>query len=332
VEFETLMGFTENEVKNLLNLVLMDKNKENEVMQELKRWYNGYKFYPFSEQQLYNSDMILYFLDEFKSEQRMPLRMLDPNIMPDYGKLKQMFEVINVKKNQEVLQEILENNYINAELIYQFNMERDFGKKEFVNFLYYLGNLTIQEANLMGEVKFKIPNQVISDLYWQYYADYIQKHYEIPHDADIVTEYVREMGLEGKYARFFKLIQEVLEHLSNRDFIYFDEKHIKMLLMAYFYQANLFYVLSEREVKNAGYIDLELHKKPQNRGQHKEYAMEIKYLKKANKVQLAEVQQQAKTQLLSYYHHDPVLQAKPDLILLTVVIIKSKVFVQKIEI
>jgi len=332
VEFETLMGFTENEVKNLLNLVLIDKNKENEIMGELKRWYNGYKFYPFSEQQLYNSDMILYFLDEFKSEQRMPLRMLDPNIMPDYGKLKQMFEVINVKKNQEVLQEILENNYINAELIYQFNMERDFGKKEFVNFLYYLGNLTIQEANLMGEVKFKIPNQVISDLYWQYYADYIQKHYEIPHDADIVTEYVREMGLEGKYARFFKLIQEVLEHLSNRDFIYFDEKHIKMLLMAYFYQANLFYVVSEREVKNAGYIDLELHKKPQNRGQHKEYAMEIKYLKKANKVQLAEVQQQAKTQLLSYYHHDPVLQAKPDLLLLTVVIIKSKVFVQKIEI
>jgi len=331
-DFEQLMGFTEHEVKQLLNLVLKDKSKENEVMGELKRWYNGYKFYPYSQEQLYNSDMVLYALRHFQNyDQTLPSRMLDPNIMPDYGKLKQMFEVINVRKNQEVLQEILEKKFISTELIYQFNLERDFGKKEFVNFLYYLGNLTIQEANLMGEVKFKIPNQVIADLYWQYYADYIQKRYQIPHDADIVTECVREMGLEGKYDRFFKLIQEVLEHLSNRDFIYFDEKHIKMLLMAYFYQANLFYVISEREVKNIGYIDLELHKKPQNRGQHKEYAIEIKYLKKANKAQLAEVQQEAKTQLLNYYHNDPELQNKPDLILLTVTIVKTKVYVQKLE-
>jgi len=329
--FETLLGFTENEVRQLLSLVLTDKTKENEVMQELKRWYNGYKFYPFSQEQLYNSDMVLYALRHFQNyEQTLPLRMLDPNIMPDYGKLKQMFEVVNVKKNQEVLQEVLETNYINAELIYQFNMERDFGKKELVNFLYYLGNLTIQEANLMGEVKFKIPNQVIAELYWQYYADYIQKHYQIPHDADIVTEYVREMGLEGKYERFFKLIQEALEHLSNRDFIYFDEKHIKMLLMAYFYQSNLFYIKSEREVKNVGYIDLELHKKPQNPFQHKEYAMEIKYLKKANKTQLVQVEEQAKQQLLTYYQNDLELQSKPDLVLLTVMIVKSKVYVQKL--
>jgi len=332
VEFETLMGFTENEVKNLLNLVLIDKSKENEIMGELKRCYNGYKFYPFSEQQLYNSDMILYFLDEFKSEQRMPSRMLDPNIMPDYGKLKQMFEVVNVKKNQEVLQEVLEKGFVTSELIYQFNLEMGFGKKEFVNFLYYLGNLTLSKSSALGLAEFKIPNQVIAELYWQYYATVLSVRAGIETEPYELQKIVHEMATDGVYEPFFEIIEQVLEGLSNRDYIQFTEKHVKMVITAYMQLANLFYVISEREVKNVGYIDLELHKKPQNRSQHIEYAMEIKYVKKANKTLLNEIQQQARTQLLNYYHNDSVLQSKPQLILLTVVIVKSKVHVQKVEV
>jgi hypothetical protein len=60
--------------------------------------------------------------------------------------------------------------------------------------------------------------------------------------------------------------------------------------------------------------------------------MEIKYLKKANKSQLAEIQKEAKEQLLNYYRNDTELQNKSDLILLTVVVVKSKVHVQKVEI
>jgi len=331
-EFEQVMGFTENEVRELLNLVLTDKNREEEIMQELKKWYNGYKFYPFSTENLYNSDMILYGLDEFKSEQRLPARMLDPNIMPDYGKLKQMFEVVNVRKNQEVLQEVLENGNITSELIYQFNLERGFGKKEFISFLYYLGNLTIQESSQMGLSRFRIPNQVIAELYWQYYATVLQSYAGIETEEYDLQKVVHDMATDGKYEPFFEMIEELLEGLSNRDFIQFSEKYIKMAIIAYMQLANLFEVRSEREVKNLGYIDLELLKSMQNPFQHIEYAMEIKYLKKANKAQLAQIQQEAKEQLLSYYKNDPELQKKPQLILLTVVVVKSKVHVQKVEV
>jgi len=331
-EFEQVMGFTENEVRELLNLVLTDKNREEEIMQELKKWYNGYKFYPFSTENLYNSDMILYGLDEFKSEQRLPARMLDPNIMPDYGKLKQMFEVVNVRKNQEVLQEVLENGNITSELIYQFNLERGFGKKEFISFLYYLGNLTIQESSQMGLSRFRIPNQVIAELYWQYYATVLQSYAGIETEEYDLQKVVHDMATDGKYEPFFEMIEELLEGLSNRDFIQFSEKYIKMAIIAYMQLANLFEVRSEREVKNLGYIDLELLKSMQNPFQHIEYAMEIKYLKKANKAQLAQIQQEAKEQLLSYYKNDPELQKKTQLILLTVVVVKSKVHVQKVEV
>jgi len=330
--FEQLMGFTEHEVNQLLNLVLTDKSKENEVMQELKRWYNGYKFYPFSQEQLYNSDMVLYALRHFQNyDQTLPPRMLDPNIMPDYGKLKQMFEVVNVKKNQEILQEVLEKGYITGELIYQFNMERDFGKKEFVNFLYYLGNLTLEDAITPELVRFKIPNQVIAELYWKYYADVLQERANIHTETYDLQNIVLDMAQNGNYESFFKVIQELMEGLSNRDYIEFSEKYVKMAIIAYMQLANIFYVRSEREVKNIGYIDLELLIKPQNCFKHKEYAMEIKYLKKANKAQLAQIQQEAKNQLLNYYHNDPELQSKTDLILLTVVIVKNKVYVQKVE-
>jgi hypothetical protein len=65
--------------------------------------------------------MVLYFLHHYNSYQKYPTMMLDPNIMPDYGKLQSMFEVANYQNNLKVLQEILEKREIAAEQIYQFD-------------------------------------------------------------------------------------------------------------------------------------------------------------------------------------------------------------------
>jgi hypothetical protein len=277
--------------------------------------------------------MVLYALRHFQNyEQTLPSRMLDPNIMPDYGKLKQMFEVVNVKKNQEVLQEVLEKGFVISELIYQFILEQGFGKTEFVNFLYYLGNLTLQDALTSKINTFKIPNRVIEELYWKYYAKVLQEYANLSTETYSLQNVVLDMAQNGNYQPFFKMIEELLEGLSNRDFIQFNEKYVKMAVMAYMYLAGVFYVRSEREVKNIGYIDVELLREPQNPFHHKEYVLEIKYLKEADKAQLTEVQQQAETQLLNYYQNDPELQSKSDLVLLTVVIVKSKVHVQKVEV
>jgi hypothetical protein len=126
------------------------------------------------------------------------------------------------------------------------------------------------------------------------------------------------------------MIEELLKGLSNRDYIQFNEKYVKMAIMSYMYLAGIFFVRSEREVKNIGYIDIEFLKEPQNPFPHKEYVLEIKYIKETEKSQLAEIQKEAKEQLLNYYRNDPELQMKPDLILLTVVVVKSKVHVQKV--
>jgi hypothetical protein len=70
--------------------------------------------------------------------------MLDPNVMPDYGKLKSIFEMANYQENLEVLQEVLEKGQVACEQIYQFDFSKPFRKKEFINFSYYLGNLAVK--------------------------------------------------------------------------------------------------------------------------------------------------------------------------------------------
>ncbi|PKQ69930.1 AAA family ATPase [Raineya orbicola] len=330
-DFEAMMGFTESEVRNLLGLVLQDKRQEEAVLNDMRRYYNGYRFYPSSQENIYNSDMVLYFLDHFKQQQQYPRQMLDPNIAPDYGKLKAMFEVANWQENIKVLEEVLENGFVESEEIYQFNFETGFGKKEFVNFLYYLGNLTFQEAFPSGLVAYKVPNKVIADLYWQYYAFILQKYTNLHNIRDEVQIAVSRMAISGDYSKVFELLQKLLQHLSNRDFIRFDEKHIKMVLMAYFIQSNIFWVQIEREISGGGYVDLEFFIRPNNPFKHHQFAIELKYLKKEETHLLQSTMQEAKEQILHYYQQDTLLKSKEQLHLLAVVVVKDEIFVEEVK-
>ncbi|MDW8345379.1 MAG: AAA family ATPase, partial [Bacteroidia bacterium] len=44
LEFETMLGFTENEVQDLIALTVQDTTQQNIILQEMKEWYNGYRF------------------------------------------------------------------------------------------------------------------------------------------------------------------------------------------------------------------------------------------------------------------------------------------------
>ncbi len=330
-DFETMMGFEEAEVRYLLNLTLQNPKQEDAILNDLREYYNGYKFYPFSNNSIYNSDMVLYFLKHFKDEQMYPFQMLDPNIAPDYGKLKQMFKVANWQNNITVLQEVLENGFVQSEIIYQFNFENDFSKKDFINFLFYLGNLTIQETAFNKIIRFKMPNKVIAQLYWHYYAELLYKNaqllYSFPDDIQMA---VADMALSGDFSKFFSLVEKLLQNLSNRDFLRFDEKHIKMAIIAYLIQANIFNVISERETQNGNYIDIELCIAPNNPFKHQQFAIELKYLKKEDEHKLSQTMQEAKNQILLYYQNDAILQSKEMLNLVAVVVVKDKIFAEKV--
>ncbi|MCS6905427.1 MAG: AAA family ATPase [Bacteroidia bacterium] len=331
-EFHSMLGFCEEEVRSLLRLVLESPQKEESIMQDLHYYYNGYRFHPTCPNNIYNPDMVLYFLEHFKKKQTYPRQMLDPNIMPDYGKLKKMFEIADWKKNKQVLEEVLEKETITTELIYQFHFENGGGKKEFINFLYYLGNLTMQEEDIGGWIVFRIPNKVIENLYWQYYAHLLEQDAELPQTTETIPKAIRLMALSGNPQAFFEELEKLLQALSSRDFRKFDEKHIKMAIIALLIQANIFEIKSEREISKGGYLDLELYIRPNNFREHHQFALEIKYLKKEQESLLKEVMEEAKAQIKNYYQKDIVLQNKNLLHLIAVVILKDKVYWEEVKV
>jgi hypothetical protein len=329
-EFHDMMGFTEAEVQALVELVLVDKSRLPQIMSDLRTHYNGYKFNPKQASTIYNSDMVLYFLQQFQRGQAYPTEMLDPNIMPDYGKLKRMFEVANWEDNIDVLETVLQKHEIEANLIYQFNFEKGFKRTEFINFLYYLGNLTIKKISDVGVPIFKIPNLVIEELYWEYYAEVLQQRAALPYEEDKVRPAVFDLA-RGQEKPFFALIERNLETLSSRDFRNFDEKYVKMLIVAYAMQGDVFFIRSEREVGGGlGYVDIEFLVKPNNPQPHPQYVFELKYLKKEEESRLASTQATAEKQLRLYLAKDEILQNLAQLRAFVVVVVKTKVYLREL--
>ncbi len=325
-----MMGFTEAEVQALVELVLVDKSRLPQIMSDLRTHYNGYKFNPKQASTIYNSDMVLYFLQQFQRGQAYPTEMLDPNIMPDYGKLKRMFEVANWEDNIDVLETVLQKHEIEANLIYQFNFEKGFKRTEFINFLYYLGNLTIKKISDVGVPIFKIPNLVIEELYWEYYAEVLQQRAALPYEEDKVRPAVFDLA-RGQEKPFFALIERNLETLSSRDFRNFDEKYVKMLIVAYAMQGDVFFIRSEREVGGGlGYVDIEFLVKPNNPQPHPQYVFELKYLKKEEESRLASTQATAEKQLRLYLAKDEILQNLAQLRAFVVVVVKTKVYLREL--
>lgn len=330
-EFHDMMGFTEEEVGKLLDMVLQDATQRTATLDVMRAWYNGYKFNKKVQNSIYNSNMMLFFLREFAKTQRYPEMMLDPNIMPDYGKLKRMFEVANYENNLHVLETVLAEHEIQSEQLYQFDFEKGFGEKEFINFLYYLGNLTIKKEHFLGlGAIFKIPNYVIEELYWQYYGYILEKRNEFQYEEGVVKRTQEQLAL-GKVEPYLRLVEANLQALSNRDFQKFDEKYVKLLMLMYAIQGQPFYVLTERETSAGGYIDLEIYIRPNNTHKHAQYVFEVKYIKKGEESTLPAIKQEGITQLQTYLQTDKMLQSKEDLQAFVVVFVKDSLVWERVN-
>jgi phosphoribosylaminoimidazole carboxylase (NCAIR synthetase) len=110
-----------------------------------------------------------------------------------------------------------------------------------------------------------------------------------------------------------------------------EEKYIKMAIQAYAFQAKYYYVRSEREITNDGYLDLELLKHPDINAEPHEYVLEVKYLKQADEDQLNNCIVDAKKQLLSYIDKDNFLQSLPKLKAIVIVAVKDKLHWEEIN-
>ncbi len=139
-------------------------------MADVTRWYNGYRFHAEVTETVYNSDMVLYFIQQFDLDRcRYPKRMLDENIASDYGKkIMALFNIADRDANQQVLNELINVGEVVAQQRRKFELDKGFDRDDFSSPLGYMGFVALQGETLSGEI-FAIPNHVIEELYFQYF-------------------------------------------------------------------------------------------------------------------------------------------------------------------
>lgn len=108
------MGFNEQEVRTLIDYYKSYRelpHTTDELITIMKPWYDNYCFAmkALKEPSMYNSDMVLYFMNHYMLNEDIPDNMLDANIRTDYNKLRHLIHVDKTfGENASVVQEIVE--------------------------------------------------------------------------------------------------------------------------------------------------------------------------------------------------------------------------------
>ena len=334
--FNDMLGFCKKDVEYLMDELEIPKDKQKELLPIIKTNYDGYVFSTMIREnmenyRLYNSNMTLYFLYMYKIQNSIPEDLVDINIISDYSKIEAFMDLCQNMNKMELLEKIVAGDLIESELTEKFNAEIEFGEKELVSLLFYLGYLTIKEKGIQ-KCKSQIPNDIIKEIYTKYFLRYISKKANIVTDS-IDTETINsELLFNGKINGLLEILKMFLTNLSNRDYARFDEKYVKVIFYSICRMLGTVYVKSELEV-GGKYADILLIPKDEIKERYS-ILIEFKYIKqedyeKDNSL-LKQKKDQAKEQLQMYKNTEEI-KMLPKLKSYSVVVIKDRIEYEEIN-
>ena len=325
-EFNEMMGFTENELKVLMKEQNIEKEKQEELLPIMKENYDGYKFSMHGKEKIYNSNMCLYFLNSYVRFKEIPDQLIDVNIASDYSKLGKMLDLCKGEEREKVIEKTVLGEGIVSEIRQKFNPAIEFTETDLISMLFYLGYLTI-----VGEVfekpELSIPNRVMKEIYSDYFLKILSKDTELTVSESDYNEMLREIALEGRIDKIVEMLGKYLKNLSNRDYVKFDEKYIKLIFFCIAMNLKIFRLKSEMEVQRK-YPDILLIPKDPSKG-YKGVMIEFKYLKKDEKDKLKEKQEEARKQIEEYGEFEEIKDLK-NIVKYTVVAVNDEIYVEKI--
>ena len=340
-EFNAVLGFTEAEVGDLLRIyhdadaLSLAPDAALDVMRE---WYDGYRFAKDASETVYNTDMVLYFLDAAVPNKPMPDDLIDVNVRIDYGKLRHLLTVSRqmgpsalpeqgdatptepatrpqrrLNGNFDLLRHIVGEGQADADIQTSFPLERLDQRDNFLSLLHYFGLLTIREAQA-GLVRLAIPNQTVRRLLYGHLRDAYDDVGLLSIDLHALATLLHRMALHGEWQPVFDFLKDAIATQTGiRDYLD-GEKVIQGFLAAYLGTSRHFLVRTEVEL-NKGYADIVLEplvaQYPELRHG---YLIELKYLKRGEEASEARVQaaaQEAEDQLRRYLADDRLRRQYP---------------------
>ena len=304
-EFNEMIGFTKDEVIRLMDIQNISKETQEELLPILKENYDGYQFCITGKEKVYNSNMCLYFLNGFQRYEEIPRQLVDVNIASDYTKLGKMLELCKGEKGQKIIEQTVSGGKITSQITEKFNPAIEFTQEDLVSMLYYLGYLTIAGENF-GVPELTVPNKVMKEIYADYFMQILKKETEFAVQQQDYVTIAKELAEEGKIDKMVELVGTYLNNLSNRDYIKFDEKYVKLIFYCIAMNLKIFRTKSEMEVQRK-YPDLLIMPREKEKGYYS-VMVEFKYLKKEEESRREEKRKEAKEQIKEYANMEEIKQ------------------------
>ena len=325
-DFNEMMGFTNSELLQMIEDLEITKEEQKEILPIMKENYDGYRFSLKANEKIYNSNMCLYFLNKYVRFKEIPDQLIDVNIASDYSKLGSMLDLCKGEEREKIIEKTVSEEGIIGEITAKFNPAIEFTEKDLVSMLFYLGYLTIggQEFEM---TELKIPNKVMKEIYTEYFMKILSNNTNMQITDSEYVEILREIAIEGKIEKLVRLAQKYLENLSNRDYVKFDEKYVKLIFYCISMNFKVYRIKSEMEVQRK-YPDILLIPKDRSKN-YKAVMIEFKYLKKEEESKLQEKQEEAKKQIEEYAEMEEIKEI-PNMNKYTVVAVNDKLYIEKI--
>ncbi|MCP5104942.1 MAG: AAA family ATPase, partial [bacterium] len=305
-----ILGFTEDNVAEMIEYYRskgMVNHSTDYLLGIMSQWYGNYRFSRKDDVKMFNSDMVLYFLDNYMTGKELPDDLIDRNVRIDYGKLRHLIIVDKGGKkvsngNLERLREIMKEGKTTSGLVKGFPLENLTNRENFISLLFYFGLLTIKDSETAGLV-LEIPNETIRRLYY----DYIKEAYEetgiFTLDLYDYNRLMRGMAVNGEWKPLLDYItNRMRESMSLRDLIT-GEKSIQAFLNVYLGLSDLYVIHAEKEL-NKGFADIVMEPfLARYEGLNYAYILEIKYIKagvKPGDPKIQRLKSEAEEQLKKY--------------------------------
>ena len=300
-EYVDMTGLNETEVRNLVNQVESDPEKQEEIYEELKENYDGYIFSPENLQHIFNPTLVMYYLDNYIKLGVKPRDVIDKNLATNAEKLRNLIQMVNKKQNYEVVEELMLEGEVDGKILQSFELDKRFGREDFLSMLFFNGYITIKSYDDLSTVTtFTIPNYISKKLYADYMLSLVQEDKRYEMSSTKLEIAIAKFARQGDIVDTMEYIKEFLMYCSVRDRENFNETNLKHIIQWLFAFSRAYFVYSEYPSLQ-GFSDLFVKNADASRDLY-QAVIELKYIPKKDgtKENIKRVQKEAREQMKEY--------------------------------
>ena len=316
-ELNAMLGFTED-VRRVLNIYHrageIGEHPED-ALATMRQWYNGYRFATKADEDVYNTDMVLYYIAESQGRAGPPEELIDDNVRVDYGKLRHLLTVGGrLNGNFHLLREAMTDGRAECRVRRSFPQRELDERDNFLSLLHYFGLLSIRPnaPDYAGEPELVVPNQTAHHLLHAFLRDAYRDVGAFSVYLNDLERLMRRMAQHGEWRPALDYLADAIQaQTSVRDYLR-EEKMVQGFLAAYLGATDHFLFSTEREF-GKGYVDfcLEPFVARHPRSRHG-YLIELKYVKREDDAtKLDAALAEAKAQLERYLADDYLQKQGP---------------------